>query len=93
MLGPPHLTYMCNNQSLSTPPLEANTVACASRPPGLLGGDGVAEIREITQLFEEDGIECCIVGVRALMFYGAGRVQDVSCQSRSGFDMPFDSSS
>lgn len=41
------------------------------------GGHGTLEILEVTRYLENNGIECCIVGVSALMFYGAGRVRDV----------------
>ncbi|KAJ5614217.1 hypothetical protein N7528_007871 [Penicillium herquei] len=41
------------------------------------GGHGTLEILEVTRYLEAHGIECCIVGVSALMFYGAGRVRDV----------------
>ncbi|KAJ6031328.1 hypothetical protein N7540_002060 [Penicillium herquei] len=40
------------------------------------GGHGTLEILEVTRYLEAHGIECCIVGVSALMFYGAGRVRD-----------------
>lgn len=42
------------------------------------GGHGTLEILTITRFLEEHGIECCIVGVSALIYYGAGRVRDVS---------------
>jgi hypothetical protein len=41
------------------------------------GGHGTFEILAITRFLEEHGIECCIVGVSALIYYGAGRVRDV----------------
>lgn len=41
------------------------------------GGHGTLEILAIIRFLEEHGIECCIVGVSALIFYGAGRVRDV----------------
>lgn len=41
------------------------------------GGHGTLEILEVIRFLERHGIECCIVGVSALMFYGAGRVRDV----------------
>ncbi|KAJ5635118.1 uncharacterized protein N7484_008431 [Penicillium longicatenatum] len=40
------------------------------------GGHGTLEILEVTRYLEKHGIECCIVGVSALIFYGAGRVRD-----------------
>ena len=33
----------------------------------------------VTQVLEQHGIPCCLVGIAALVFYGAGRVCDVSC--------------
>lgn len=41
------------------------------------GGHGTYEILEITRFLEQHGIECCLVGVSALIFYGAGRVRNV----------------
>lgn len=41
------------------------------------GGHGTLEILSVTRFLEEHGIECCIVGVSALIYYGAGRVRDV----------------
>ncbi|KAF2757515.1 hypothetical protein EJ05DRAFT_511314 [Pseudovirgaria hyperparasitica] len=40
------------------------------------GGHGTFEIRDVTCLLEQNGIPCCVVGVSALMFYGALRVRD-----------------
>ncbi|KAJ5915226.1 hypothetical protein N7454_011121 [Penicillium verhagenii] len=40
------------------------------------GGHGTLEILEVTRYLENHGIECCIVGISALMFYGAGRARD-----------------
>ena len=33
----------------------------------------------VTRALEQHGIPCCLVGIAALVFYGAGRVRDVSC--------------
>lgn len=41
------------------------------------GGHGTLEILEVTRYLERHGVECCVVGVSALIFYGAGRVRDV----------------
>lgn len=32
----------------------------------------------VTQMLEQHGIPCCLVGIAALVFYGAGRVREVS---------------
>ncbi|KAF7717318.1 Uncharacterized protein PECH_004112 [Penicillium ucsense] len=40
------------------------------------GGHGTLEILSVTRFLEEHGIECCLVGVSALIYYGAGRVRD-----------------
>lgn len=42
------------------------------------GGHGTLEILEITQTLEKAGITCCIVGISALIYYGAGRGRRVS---------------
>lgn len=43
-----------------------------------LGGHGTLEMLEVTQLLNRAGITCCMVGVCALKYYGAGRVRNVS---------------
>ncbi|KAJ5902849.1 hypothetical protein N7495_003377 [Penicillium taxi] len=40
------------------------------------GGHGTLEILEVTRYLETHGVECCIVAVSALIFYGAGRTRD-----------------
>ena len=45
---------------------------------------GTAEILEVTQLLEAANIPCCIVGVKALRYFGAGRVDEV-CPVSSNF--------
>lgn len=42
------------------------------------GGVGTLEILEVTQLLNGAGITCCMVGISALIYYGAGRVRNVS---------------
>jgi len=42
------------------------------------GGHGTLEILQVTKLLEGAGITCCIVGISALIYYGAGRVRRVS---------------
>lgn len=41
-------------------------------------GHGTLEILEIIKAFNKAGIASCIVGVSALMYFGARRVRDVS---------------
>lgn len=41
-------------------------------------GYGTDDTLVVTQVLEQHGIPCCLVGVAALVFYGAGRVRDVS---------------
>lgn len=53
---------------------------CASN-----GGYGTDDTLAVTQVLEQHGIPCCLVGIAALVFYGAGRVRDVS---RSGAVSP-----
>ncbi|KAF1841842.1 uncharacterized protein K460DRAFT_388672 [Cucurbitaria berberidis CBS 394.84] len=38
-----------------------------------LGGHGTLEILEVTQILHGAGITCCLVGISALIYYGAGR--------------------
>ncbi|KAH6715940.1 hypothetical protein BKA61DRAFT_720093 [Leptodontidium sp. MPI-SDFR-AT-0119] len=46
------------------------------------GGHGTIEARQVTLILEDAGIPCCVCGVGALMYYGAGRV-------RSSYLYPF----
>lgn len=41
-------------------------------------GYGTDDTLAVTQVLEQHGIPCCLVGIAALIFYGAGRVRDVS---------------
>lgn len=54
----------------------------ASAPPEILrqascGGHGTYEAKELIDMLEEHGIICCLVGVSALVFYGAERMRHV----------------
>jgi hypothetical protein len=40
-------------------------------------GHGTLEILEAINILENDGISCCIVGISALIYYGAGRIRHV----------------
>ena len=42
------------------------------------GGHGTIEARQVIQILEDAKIPCCVCGVGALMYYGAGRVRSVS---------------
>lgn len=57
-------------------PVENTPTYSPSEVPSY-GGHGILEVLEVTRFLEKHGIECCIVGVSALMFYGAARVRDV----------------
>lgn len=39
-------------------------------------GHGTDDTLVVTRILEEHGIPCCLVGISALVFYGAGRVRD-----------------
>ena len=41
-------------------------------------GYGTDDTLTVTKVLEQHGIPCCLVGIAALIFYGAGRVRDVS---------------
>lgn len=41
-------------------------------------GGGTLEILEITKTLENASIPCCILGISALKYYGAGRIRFVS---------------
>lgn len=57
------------------PPVEEAPTYSPDQVPSC-GGHGTLEILEVTRFLEAHGIECCVVGVSALMFYGAGRSRD-----------------
>lgn len=40
-------------------------------------GSGTDEVLEVIELLETAGIPVCVVGVMALRYFGAGRVDDV----------------
>ncbi|GKZ18608.1 hypothetical protein AbraIFM66951_007628 [Aspergillus brasiliensis] len=40
-------------------------------------GHGTDDTLAVTQVLEQHGIPCCLVGIAALVFYGAGRVRDL----------------
>lgn len=42
------------------------------------GGHGTLEMLKVTQILEENGIPCCLVGTSALIYYGANRARGVS---------------
>ena len=50
-------------------PMEDDIASCR--------GHGTLEILEVTKILEAQGIPCCLVGVSALMYYGAGRGRHV----------------
>ena len=41
-------------------------------------GYGTDDTLAVTRVLEQHGIPCCLVGIAALVFYGAGRLRDVS---------------
>ena len=41
-------------------------------------GPGTLEVKKVARNFKDAGIVCCVCGVGALIFYGAGRVRSVS---------------
>ncbi|KAI2087364.1 hypothetical protein LOZ36_002806 [Ophidiomyces ophidiicola] len=41
-------------------------------------GHGTDDTLDVTRILEGHGIPCCLVGIAALVFYGAGRLRDVS---------------
>lgn len=47
-------------------------------------GHGTDDTLAVTSTLEEHGIPCCLVGIAALVFYGAGRLRDVG-SSRASF--------
>lgn len=66
------------NPPLPSPPVEKTPTYRPEEVPSC-GGHGTYEILEITRFLEHHGIESCLVGVSALIFYGAGRVRNVRC--------------
>lgn len=70
-----------------TPVPQINDPAFLNRDPNdedvSFGGVGTLEILEVTKLLNGAGVTCCMVGVSALIYYGAGRVRHVSSKSQS----------
>lgn len=73
MLAP---NFQLNPPVPPSPPLEKTPTYTPDEAPSC-GGHGTFEILEVTRFLEQHGIECCLVGVSALIFYGAGRVRNV----------------
>lgn len=46
--------------------------------PASNGGRGTDDALTVTRILEASDIPCCLVGISALIFYGAGRVRPVS---------------
>jgi hypothetical protein len=57
--------------------LDWSSVENGERLPSC-NGHGTLEILEVTRILEKHDIACCITGVAALVYYGAGRGRDVS---------------
>lgn len=70
------------NPPVPPPPVEKSPTYSPDEVPSC-GGHGTYEMLEVTRFLEQHGIECCLVGVSALIFYGAGRVRNV-CFSVNG---------
>lgn len=62
-----------------TQPVTPDTVDTSAEREASGNRHGTLEILEIIQAFEKAGIASCIVGVSALMYFGARRVRNVSC--------------
>ena len=62
-----------------TQPITPDTVDTSAEREASGNGHGTLEIRGIVQALDKAGIASCIVGVSALMYFGARRVRDVSC--------------
>lgn len=69
--------YQLNPPPVPTSPVVEKKPTYAPDEVPSCGGHGTYEILEVTRFLEQHGIECCIVGVSALIFYGAGRVRNV----------------
>lgn len=50
----------------------------SSRAEAQMKGHGVYMAQEVIELLEAAGHVCCVTGVKALRYYGAGRVSNVS---------------
>lgn len=63
--------------SLDNPGASSTLVESGQRLPSC-NGHGTLEILEVTRILENHKIPCCVTGVAALVYYGAGRGRDVS---------------
>jgi hypothetical protein len=61
-------------------PGESGTITSIHGKPGeIICGRGVDEALDVIQELEKAGIPCCVTGAKALVYYGAHRVPEVSC--------------
>ena len=60
------------------PPFKVTSPGPNDLKPASNGGHGTDDALRVTQILEKFGIPCCLVGISALIFYGAGRVRPVS---------------
>ncbi|KAK2867968.1 hypothetical protein FQN49_003286 [Arthroderma sp. PD_2] len=54
----------------------SDTLSVYSNEDASNRGHGTDDTLAVTQALEEHGIPCCLVGISALVFYGAGRVRN-----------------
>jgi hypothetical protein len=68
----------------------ADVLPCNEELPGLrdyslakpsYGGHGIDEILDVIHQLATAGIPSCVIGVRALRYYGAARITDVRTQT------------
>jgi hypothetical protein len=66
---------MASSASLVTPVYAP--VIIGGLPGDILVGHGTHEAKEVAEILKSANIAHCMVGVSALMYYGAGRVRQV----------------
>lgn len=73
----------CDSEGKSDEFNSSDTWSIHSNERASNGGYGTDDTLAVTHILEEHDIPCCIVGISALVFYGAGRVRDVGSSRAS----------
>lgn len=74
---PSLVTPRTESENKSDESNSSDTESIHSNDPASNQGYGTDDTLAVTRILEEHGIPCCLVGIAALVFYGASRVRDV----------------
>jgi hypothetical protein len=71
------MSWKAGGKKLPPPDLSNVKVTPSNDKPASNGGSGADDALVVTRILEAVGIPCCLVGISALIFYGADRVRPV----------------